>query len=491
MMPLSLALCCALATGGADNGEPNAGRPNVLFIAVDDLNDWLGCLEGHPQALTPNFDRLAARGTLFTRAYCTAPACNPSRKSLLTGTRPSTTGLYYNQKMIRDVLPGVVTLPEHFKRNGFRTEGGGKIFHHGMDDPQSWHEYFPRPPDPEPKRKPHVGLGHRDQYWRWQPLEDADDDDMADGKLAVWAEKYLAREHSEPFFLGVGFWRPHMPWHAPQKYFDRFPLESIQLPKVLEGDVDDLPGYGRWLAHERTGFHAELLQREQWEVAVQAYLACIAFTDAMLGRVLDALDASPYAANTIIVLWSDHGMHLGEKQHWTKWGLWEQATRTPLIIVAPGVTSPGGRCETPVSLLDLYPTLIELCGLPPPPRPTLEGESLVPLLRDPKAERTTPAITTHGHMNHAIRTARWRYIRYRDGGEELYDHESDPREWTNLAGDPRYAEVKVELQQWLPEVNVPDPPYLERSQYWPGDPSPNDVSNYPRSKRAEAPPALP
>jgi len=481
-------IAMALATGARAAQD----RPNVLFIAVDDLNDWIGCLGGHPQSRTPNFDRLARRGTLFTRAYCTAPACNPSRKSLLLGLRPSTTGLYYSGKRIRDVLPDAVTLPEHFKRNGYRIEGGGKIFHSGMNDPQSWHAYFQRPKDPEPKKKPHVGLGDMHQYWRWQALVEYRDADMGDAKLAAWAEEFLRREHGQPFFLGVGFFRPHMPWHVPQKHFDPFPIERIELPRVKQGDVDDLPGYARWLAHERTGFHAAVLKRNEWHRAVQAYLACIAFCDAQLGRLLDALDASPYAQNTIVVLWSDNGMHLGEKQHWTKWALWEQATRVPLCVAAPGVGKPGSRCDVPVSLLDLYPTLIELCELPE--REPLEGESLVPLLRDPRAPRTAPAITTHGHLNHAVRTGRWRYIRYRDGSEELYDHQRDSHEWTNLAGDPQHAETLARLRAMLPKTNVPDPPFLDRKQYWPGDPSPDDTSDCaasaaPAPRRVAAKPA--
>lgn len=475
------ALAFAPTLAAQQSNAAGSARPNVVFIAVDDLNDWIGVMHGHPQARTPNFDRLAARGMLFERAYCTAPACNPSRKSVLTGLRPSTSGLYYSGKQIRDVLPDVVTLPEHFKRTGYRTEGGGKIFHTGMEDPQSWHDYFPQPKDPEPRRKPHIGLKGGHPFWRWQPLEQFDDADMADGKLVAWASQFLRRDHKQPFFLGVGFYRPHMPWHVPQKYFDQFPLEKIQLPKIKSGDIDDLPPYAKWLAFQRTGFHANAVAQDQWKPAVQAYLACIAFADAQLGRLIDALDSSRYGRNTVIVLWSDNGMHLGEKQHWTKWGLWEQSTRTPLIVVAPGVCKVGSRCETPVSLLDIYPTLVELCGLPE--NGDMEGESLVPLLKDPSAGRDAPAITTHGHMNHAVRTARWRYIRYRDGSEELYDHKVDPHEWDNLAGDQQHRETLRQLRRHLPPVNVPDPPYRDRKQYWPRDPSPDDVSDYPSAAK--------
>ncbi len=467
-------------------------RANVLFIAVDDLNDWIGVMGGNSQIRTPNFDRLARRGVLFSRAYCTAPACNPSRKSLLTGLRPSSSGLYYSSKQIRDVIPDVVTLPEHFKNNGYTVEGGGKIFHSGMNDEQSWDAYFERPRDPEPQRMPHIGVPSEHGFWRWQPLEKYGDADMADAQVVDWAQQFLKRQHEKPFFLGVGFYRPHMPWHVPQKYFEQYPLDSIVLPTVKEGDVKDLPAYARWFAYERTGLHQMIQQRDEWKRAVQAYLACISFTDAMLGQLLDALDRSPYLGNTVIVLWSDHGMHLGEKQHWTKWSLWEQATRSVLMISAPGFTVPKTECHRPVSLLDIYPTLVELCGLPmPAPCPvpggariSLEGESLLPLLRDPTAKRRQPAITTHGHLNHAIRTDKWRYIRYRDGSEELYDHATDPREWNNLAGDPNFRRTILRLQRFLPQKNVPDPPYFDRKQYWPEDSSPNDVSDYPVSLKS-------
>jgi len=476
--------CTGLPSAAGEDPE----RPNVLFIAVDDLNDWIGAMDGHPQVKTPNLDRLASRGTTFTRAYSNVPACNPSRKSVLSGLRPSTSGLYYNQKRIREEVGGAVTLPEHFKNNGYRVVGGGKIFHPGMKDPNSWHRHFDRPDDPEPKKTPHQGFPEFHHYWRWQPLVHYGDGDMADGKLAAWAERFLGRDHEKPFFLGVGFFRPHLPWHVPEKYFELYPpSESIKRPEVKEDDTADLPGYGKWFATGRAGKHEMVTEANEWRPAVRAYMASISFMDAMLGRVLDALDQSPYADNTIIVLWSDNGLHMGEKQHWTKWGLWEHATRTPLIVSAPGVGEPGRKSDTPVALLDIYPTLVDLCDLPDPGPFTvqggdkvgLEGKSLVPQLRDPAKERERPVISTHGHMNHAIRTDRWRYIRYRDGSEELYDHRNDPKEWHNIADDPKYESVKERLRQWLPERNVPDPPYEGRKQYWPGDPTPNKFGDYP------------
>jgi len=242
---------------------------------------------------------------------------------------------------------------------------------------------------------------------------------------------------------------------VPQKYFDQYALDEIVLPKVKEDDLDDVPPIGRKMARPEGG-HANVLKFKLWEKAVQGYLASITYADGQLGRLLDALDKSPYAENTIIVLWTDHGWHLGEKLHWRKFTLWEEADRVPLIFVVPGLTKPGTRCERTVSLLDIYPTLADLCGLPVGEH--LEGKSLRPLLADPEAEWDRPVVTTHGRNNHAVRSERYRYIRYSDGTEELYDHENDPMEWTNRAGDPELDEVKRELARWLPKVNVEEGP---------------------------------
>ncbi|NQT38922.1 MAG: sulfatase-like hydrolase/transferase, partial [Planctomycetes bacterium] len=255
--------------------------------------------------------------------------------------------------------------------------------------------------------------------------------------------------------LAVGMFRPHLPWYAPQKYFDRYPLDDIVLPVVPDDDLDDIPEAGLRMA-KPGGDHAKVLATNNWEKAVRGYLACITYTDGQIGRLLDTLDASPYAENTIIVLWTDHGWHLGEKHHWRKFTLWEEADRVPLVFVVPGLTGRNVRCERTVSLLDLYPTLVDLCGLPA--RKELEGRSLKPLLADPAAAWERPVVTTHGRNNHAVRSERWRYIRYGDGSEELYDHQADPMEWTNLAGERKHAAAKKELSQWLPKVNVPEGP---------------------------------
>jgi len=460
---------CSTAVSRGFGGLPllaaGAGRrrPNVLFIAIDDLNDWVGCLGGHPDTKTPNLDRLAARGVLFTNAHCAAPACNPSRAALMTGIRPSTSGVYHNPQPWRRsrVLRDAVTLPQHFMAHGYHASGSGKVYHGAFPDPASWEEYWPsltqqQPGSPVPANRPLNGIpkvGHFD----WGPM-DVDKTAMGDWKVTDWVCGQLRRRHEKPFFLACGIYRPHLPWYVPREYFERFPLETVTLPNVNESDLDDVPEAGRKMA--RLGDHKRVTEHHQWRRAVQAYLASIAFADECVGKVLDALDASPYADNTIIVLWSDHGWHLGEKLHWRKFALWEEATHNVLMVVAPGVTTPGQRCDRAVSLLDIYPTLIDLCGLSP--RAGLEGTSLMPLLKDPKAPREQPAVTTFGRNNHSVRDERWRLIRYADGSEELYDHQVDPLEWKNLAGDATYASVKARLAKWLPTVNVEEDPPMRR-----------------------------
>jgi choline-sulfatase len=432
--------------------------PNVLFIAIDDLNDWTGCLGGHPQARTPNLDALARQGVLFTNAHCAAPLCNPSRAALLTGIRPSTSGVYYNDQPPRQapLLAQAVTLPQHFQQHGYRVVGGGKLFHY--PDPESWHDYFPskttnKPPDPAPPKVPVNGIPDA-AHFDWGPVE-VPDAAMGDMQVAEWAAAQLAPPAADPFFLGVGLFRPHLPWYVPPKYFDLHPLESIVLPTVNEHDLDDVPPVGRRFARPE-GDHRRVLEHNQWRQAVRGYLASISFADAVLGKVMDAFRRSPHARNTIVVLWSDHGWHLGEKLHWRKFALWEEATHNVLTISAPGVTKPGGRCGRTVSLLDVYPTLIDLCGLKP--REGLEGVSLQPLLKRPAAPWGRPALTTYGRNNHSVRSERWRYIRYHDGGEELYDRQADPLEWVNLASRPEFRRIKEEHAAYLPKENAPESP---------------------------------
>jgi arylsulfatase A-like enzyme len=291
---------------------------------------------------------------------------------------------------------------------------------------------------------------------------DVEDADMADTQVVDWVIEQLGKPHDQPLFLACGIFRPHLPWYVPRAYFDQYPLHGIQLPAHREDDLDDIPAAGLKMA-KPAGDHAAVRKHGQWQAAVQGYLASIRFADGLVGRLMAALDASACAENTVVVLWTDHGWHLGEKQHWRKFALWEEATRTPLIFVAPrgtpGLTQgsrAGTRVDKPVSLLDIYPTLVDLCGLPA--RAGLSGQSLVPLMADPAASWKRPAITTHGRLNHSVRSEHWRYIRYADGAEELYDHRIDPMEYTNLAGRPETAAIQQTLAAWLPRENVPSAP---------------------------------
>ncbi|MCK5000018.1 MAG: sulfatase [Anaerohalosphaera sp.] len=443
-------------------------RPNVLFLAVDDWNDWVGGM-GHNMAKTPNLDRLAKRGVLFTNAHCAAPVCNPSRSAVLTGLRPSTTGIYNNGQPSLGNYPEVVTLPGYFRSNGYYTEGGGKITHEavGFAYPRDWDYYYlwdekqrangwwgaySWPPVPQPDPRPAQRITkHTKRNFDWAAL-DVPEIDWPDHKVATWAENFLAKNHNDPFFLAVGIFRPHIPWFTNKKYFDMYPLDEIRTPPYKKDDRDDLPPIAKKWAVDSASKHHLVQEYGLWKQAVQAYLACISFSDAQIGRVIDALDKSPYADDTIIVLWSDHGYHLGEKDHWHKQTLWERSTRVPFMVIAPGLTKPGSTCAQPVSLMDIYPTLVELCGLLP--KSNLEGNSIVPLLKDPDKSWPYPAITTRDRGNHAIRTLNWRYIRYSDGTEELYDHRSDPNEWNNLAGETKYKKLKTKLACMLPKQNA-------------------------------------
>jgi arylsulfatase A-like enzyme len=438
----------------------DAGKPNVLFIAIDDLNDWVGFLDGHPQAKTPNMDRLAKRGVVFSNAHCQAPICNPSRVSLLTGTLPSTTGIYLlGPTDFRKACPllkdakETPTLPEHFAANDYRTIGGGKIYH-ASTSRDTFQEYGPRGGNGAfPKQK--LSYPASVKLWDWGRFP-ARDEDQGDYEVATWAVKELAEPREEPFFMAVGFFRPHVPLYASDEWWNFVGAEAeIQLPKVLISDNDDIVDFARQLTWSGLApRHDWMIEHDQWKPAVHAYLACVSFVDHQVGRVLDALDASPHAENTIVVLWSDHGWALGEKQRWAKRGLWESETRVPLIIAGPNVE--GDRvCQQPVGLIDIYPTLADLCGLEKPSH--LEGRSLMPQLKNVDTERP-PVITTFFEDNHAVRSARWRYIRYSTGDEELYDHDSDPHEWHNVASKSEYAAVIKELSQHLPKVNVKTAP---------------------------------
>ena len=463
-LPAALVLLTLACAKGDGDREPLATitRPNVLFISVDDLNDWIEPLGGHPQARTPSLNRFAEQAVTFTNAYTASPACNPSRTAMLTGMHTYTTGMYSNYQYWREVLPEAVTLPQHFSSNGYWSGGAGKIFHNDQPDPQSWDDYFPSKEQHMPDYLRPVPGGtvnmpaFENMYgdFDWSPI-DIPDEETGDFQSIDWVIGQLQRQHDRPFFLAAGIYRPHVPWYVPHEYFEMFPLENVTLPLVLENDLEDIGERGRDLAYRGGNYHRHVLEAGQWRKAVQGYLASISFADALVGRLLDALDASPYAENTVVVLWSDHGWQLGEKEHWRKFALWDNVAKVVLMIRVPeGVAalpegSANGEMSSRIaSLMDVFPTLVELAGLPE--NDPLDGRSLVPLLKDPAAEWDYPAITTYDFSEYSIRTERWRYIRYIDGSEELYDHDNDPEEWVNLAHEPDYADVKSAMAALVP-----------------------------------------
>ena len=417
-----------------------ADRPNVLFIAVDDLNHWVGHLGRNRQTKTPNIDRLAAMGVTFANAQCAAPVCNPSRAALLSGKRPGTTGIYDNGIPFENFLKPEESLVMRFKDAGYDTLGTGKLWHGGLGWKEQW----------KTTRKEHHEKGEIVDRSiggiAFGTIVTGGDEAVSDTGIADYGISELGKTRDKPFFLTLGFHKPHMPWNVPQKYYDMHPLAGIQLPPTKKDDLSDVPPAGIKMA-KPDGDHAAVLASGRWKEAVQAYLASISYLDG-----LDAYDKSPHKDNTIIVFWGDHGWHLGEKEHWRKFALWEEATRAPFIWVVPGVTKPGGVCKSPVDFMSVYPTLCDLAKLP---KPTwLEGDNIQPLLADPAAAWSGVGVTTFGQNNHAVRTDRWRYIRYADGGEELYDHHDDEYEWTNLASKPEHAELKAELAKRLPKINL-------------------------------------
>lgn len=469
---LLLVPLCGVVVPRPAAAQQAGARPNVVFIAVDDWNDWLGALGTHPQVRTPNIDRLAARGTLFTNAHTPSPLCNPGRVAIMTGLRSTTTGIY-------GLAPGnrqapttreVVTLGQYFAAHGYQTMSAGKIFHagFGQDEFQLW---GPRGGEMTPARKlveEPVQMGNV-RLVDWGPMPVGADTAHQDYKVASWAEQQLARiragANEPPFFMALGFVAPHVPFYAEQKWFDLYPPEDeIVLPPAPEGDRDDVPDFAwylNWyLPEPRLSW---ILEHEEWEPKVRAYLATISYMDAQVGRVLDALERTGLDDNTVVVLWSDHGYHFGEKGLTGKNTLWERSTRIPLVYAGPGITA-GAKTSRPTDLMDLYPTLVELAGLPA--KLGLEGLSVVPQLRDPEAPRERPALTTHNPENHTVRSERWRYIRYADGSQELYDHRRDPHEWANLADRPEYAAVIADLARWMPARSAPHVPDSRSRVLW-------------------------
>lgn len=458
-------------------------KPHVLFIAIDDLNDYISPLDNHPGIHTPNFERLAKRSVTLANAHCAAPACHPSRVAVMTGVHPTTSGIYRNLfrahgprwRHESPVLKDALVLSQHFRNHGYRAVGGGKIFHtlqwtpgDSQNDPDAWDGYrgdpldpisadWPRPELPaqqEPGRpldRFHFGAAPLDPGHRY-----------GDELVTDWAIDQMNGADDEPLFLAVGLFRPHIPFEVPQKWFDLYPEDEVQLPPYRADDLDDAH------EHERVSWHRWVTENNEWKPLMRGYLASISYIDHEVGRLLDALDASPMADNTIVVLWSDHGFHIGEKDNWEKFALWDQTTRVPCFIHAPGVSADGARTRTPVSLVDLYPTLCELAGLPIPEQ--CDGESLVPILKNPGGNHGRYAISSYQFQgedtpSHAVIEERYRLIRNGDGFEELYDLDEDPNEFTNRIDDPALAAVRERLTSRLPkspadQVEIPqDSPY--------------------------------
>lgn len=469
-------------------------KPNVLFIAVDDLRPFLGCY-GDKNAHTPHIDSLASRGVTFTNAMCTAPSCGPSRAALMTGRLPTRTGIYGFQDWAGcESFESIVTLPEYFRKHGYKTFSSGKIHHNSI----RVHSYTQQAVDTNKASgdpDPTVMVPRADREWSvnniaairkanynhapclpdcidWSsgdsegppksvklvsgPSDDAAMDCM-DGVTVQFGVNVLRQEHDKPFFLATGFVRPHLPFIAPRSYFDHYPLEKLQFHPVKDDDLADSP----WVARRNARVQDDINIRKADPLGrarvIQAYYACASFVDDMIGTVLAELAQSPYADNTVVVFWSDHGWHLGEKRSWRKFSLWEESARTPMIIADPRSSETSGKqCNRPVGLIDIYPTLADLCGLPS--QSDLDGVSLRPLLDEPTADKPglcTPELTVQGRGNYSLRDEEWRYTRYFDGGEELFNHKKDPYEWTNLATDSRYDDVKSHLASFLPQDSVP------------------------------------
>lgn len=520
-----------LSSSGRQAGaNQNNRRPNLLFIISDDLNDTIDGMGGHPQARTPNINRLMQKGVRFVNAQCNDPLCAPSRASLLSGLYPHTTGYleFYHWRK-NTVLGKCVSLMEHFRNNGYGVYCTGKLFHNLHEDYENYTEYgyeanfgpFPwdgidRTPAnwkegkaitenwKEHPQMSHIFKGHEGIRTHWEqtfgPLSNVpdwpadpeneipgykgwrlynkpfryitdDDRDLTPDELyAKYAVEVLRRKHDKPFFLGVGFCRPHTPLYAPKKYFDMFPLESIQLPPYKKNDLEDcaqvlkkFQPYG----FERYDLIIDAGGERMWKQWIQAYLACVAFMDDQVGKVLDALQKSPYANDTIVIVTSDHGFHMGEKDYLFKDSVWEESCRVPLVVYAPGVSQTAAECDHPVSLIDLYPTLIDLCGLSANPNKKtngypLDGYSIRPFLENPKDgtwKGPSVALSVVGGwgrtVNFTVRSRQWRYVLCENGEEELYDHRKDPHEWTNLAKDPKFSDVKNGLLKQLIELASP------------------------------------
>ncbi|MGB7344110.1 MAG: sulfatase, partial [Pirellulaceae bacterium] len=448
-----LTTCFVPAVAAADAKSP----PNVLFISVDDLNDWVNLYGGHSQALTPNIDALAAKGAVvFQNAHCPGPVCGPSRSALLSGFMPHRSGVYGNsQNMLRSPLVQQhATMPEYFAKQDYQTISRGKIFHahataNGQDKGQwafeSWHRgeggngvdrkrVTSRDKNlinGQPGAASKFTQGGGSEF-AWGPTRGAIEE-TGDHKTAVWAAEQLSLQHDKPFFLAVGLSKPHLPFYAPQSFYDLYPIDKVKANPILADDLDDILTPSGKPKFKPSEDFLWLQENELLEEVTQAYLACVSYADACVGEIIRGLEDGPNANNTIVVLWGDHGWHLGEKLRYRKATGWIEATRLPLLIRTPAMTE-RRDCDRPVNLIDLFPTLIDYCGLPA--KTEIDGKSLVPLLEDPTAKWDAATVTVFGQNNASVIGQRWHYISHSDGTRELYDLEEDPLEWNNLANNP-------------------------------------------------------
>ena len=446
---------------------------NVLFIEVDDLNDWVGVFGGHPQAKTPNMDRLAnqAGGTVFMQAYCPGSVCCASRSAMLTGLRPSTTGVYGNSNNLKasPIAAKAVTLPQYFSQHGYHSLSSGKIFHKhpswiGMDEGQWAFDEWERNSGGDGLDKANLPLNKlpmldgqkpnaESREFDWGPTVTATKQ-TSDYLTCAWAAKQLDRDFSDkPFFMAVGISKPHLPFHVPQEFFDMHPLDQVHVPEIVPDDLDDILTPRGKKKFGPTEDFLRVQKANQFKQVTQGYLAACSYADHCIGVVLDKLAKSRYAENTIVIVCGDHGWFLGEKLRYRKTELWQESTRVPLIIRVPGLSEQGVKSNRIANLLDLYPTLVELCGLPP--KEGLDGRSFAGWQTAP-SEPGLPTLTTMGYRNHSVRSATHRYTRYADGTEELYDHQTDPMEHRNLITAAELNPVVDELRAYLPKQDEPE-----------------------------------
>jgi arylsulfatase A-like enzyme len=445
-------------------------KPNFLVIIVDDLNDWIEPLNGHPQTLTPNMNKLARQGIVFSQAYCQAPICAPSRAALFSGMYPSKTGNYLqvpdkDLKKSNAVSAAAVMLPDYLEKAGYQTLGVGKLFHNGDDAKVfdvfgGWSGKY----GPSPKERIHY-----DPLWYGKPTGTStdwgafpqNDEEMPDVISAEWAIHQLNMPLDKPFFLAVGLVRPHVPWYVPQKWYDIFPKNNLSFPPYLPDDMKDIPPLGVQISSApMMPTTKELLEQGRWNEVIQAYLACVHFADAQIGKIIDALNNSIYAENTHIILLSDHGYHLGEKNRFAKQALWKKAIQSVLIIKTADNTSAGKKCDAPVQLVDIYPTILYLAGISQ--HKATDGHSLLPLIKQPQAKKWPyPALTFYGPNNVSVIKDNYHLIQYEDTSQELYNLMNDPNEWNNLVFKKKTHARAKQLAEYIPEKQAPLSPFLK------------------------------